>query len=58
MAHIDLNEEQKAIFISILENDLSDLRMEIADTHHSDYKEELKKKKEVLISVIESMKKF
>ena len=45
MIHLELTQEEKEMLIDILENDLSDLRMEIADTDSSDFREMLKKQK-------------
>ena len=55
MIQLDLTKEEKDILTEILENDLSDLRMEIADTDSLDFREMLKKQKEVLMKVLETL---
>ena len=45
MIQLDLTKDEKAILAEILENDLSDLRMEITDTDSLDFREMLKNKK-------------
>lgn len=57
MIQLDLTKEEKDILLDILENDLSDLRMEIADTDNMDFRETLKKQKEVLKKVLEMLQK-
>ena len=56
MIHLELTQEEKEMLIDILENDLSDLRMEIADTDSLDFREMLKKQKEVLKKVLETLR--
>ena len=56
MIHLELTQEEKEMLIDIMENDLSDLRMEIADTDSSDFREMLKKQKEVLRKVLETLR--
>ena len=55
MIQLDLTKEEKDILTEILENDLSGLRMEIADTDSLDFREMLKKQKEVLMKVLETL---
>ena len=55
MIQLDLTKDEKAILAEILENDLSDLRMEITDTDSLDFREMLKKQKEVLKKVLETL---
>ena len=55
MIQLDLTKEEKDILTEILENDLSDLRMEITDTDSLDFREMLKKQKEVLKKVLETL---
>ncbi len=55
MIRIDLTEEEKHLLLEILDNDLSDLRMEIADTDRLDYRNYLKRKKYVLIKILEHL---
>ena len=56
MINLDLTNEENDILAMVLENYLSDLRMEIADTDSMDFRESLKKKKEVLKKVLETLK--
>jgi len=56
MIQLDLTKEEKDILTEILENDLSDLRMEITDTDSLDFREMLKKQKEVLKKVLETLR--
>ena len=57
MIHLELTKEEKEILIDILENNLSDLRMEIADTDKMDFREMLKKQKDVLKKVLETLRR-
>lgn len=43
MIQLDLTKEEKDILTEIMENGLSDLRMEITDTDSLDFREMLKK---------------
>ena len=56
MIQLYLTKEEKDILTEILENDLSDLRMEITDTDSLDFREMLKKQKEVLMKVLETLR--
>lgn len=56
MIQLDLTKEEKDILTEILENGLSDLRMEITDTDSLDFREMLKKQKEVLMKVLETLR--
>ena len=56
MIQLDLTKEEKDILTEILENDLSDLRMEITDTDSLDFREMLKKQKEVLKKALETLR--
>ena len=56
MTQLDLTKEEKDILTEILENDLSDLRMEITDTDSLDFREMLKKQKEVLTKELETLR--
>jgi hypothetical protein len=55
MIHLDLNEEEKAILLEMLETCISDLRVEITDTDNLDYKTMLKGRKATLIKLFESL---
>jgi hypothetical protein len=48
MHHLDLNSEEASVLRETLENYLSDLQMEIADTDRLDYREQLKHRKSIL----------
>lgn len=56
MITIDLTPEEQATLVEMLENRLSDLRMEISDTDSLDYRNELKKRKETLAKLIDALK--
>ncbi|MEP9410043.1 MAG: hypothetical protein HRF42_01330 [Candidatus Brocadia sp.] len=56
MIQLDITKEEKDVLIGILENDLSDLRMEIADTDNMDFRETLKNQKAVLQKVLETLR--
>jgi hypothetical protein len=55
MIHLDLNEEEKAILLEMLETCIGDLRVEIADTDNLDYKTMLKGRKAIFIKLFESL---
>ncbi|MHC4321927.1 MAG: hypothetical protein ACYST3_06595 [Planctomycetota bacterium] len=55
MINLELTKEEKDILAMILESYLSDLRMEIADTDSMDFRESLKKRKDVLKKVLETL---
>ncbi|KMQ51777.1 hypothetical protein CHISP_1273 [Chitinispirillum alkaliphilum] len=56
MASIDLNKEERDVLAEILENTLSDLRMEIPHTDSPFYKDSLRSKKAVVLSIIQKLK--
>ncbi len=56
MINLDLTKEENDILAMVLESYLSDLRMEIADTDSMDFRESLKKRKDVLKKVLETLK--
>ena len=56
MIQLDLTKEEKDMLIGILEDDFSDLRMEIADTDNMDFREKLKNQKAVLQKVLETLR--
>ncbi len=51
MIRLELNREQVSILREALDSYLSDLRMEIADTDRKDFREQLKRKKEILLQI-------
>lgn len=55
MIHLQLNENERAILVELLENCISDLRVEITGTDSLDYKEMLKQKKEVLMKLQQAL---
>jgi hypothetical protein len=52
MVQITLTSEEATTLREVLDNYVSELRMEIANTDSMDFREELKQKKEVLNRVI------
>ena len=52
MVQLKITEEERELLIEILENDISDLRMEIADTDRREYREMLKNR-EVMMKKIQ-----
>ncbi len=48
MLHVDLTAEERELLAEVLDGTLKNLSYEIADTDRHDYKERLKKKREVL----------
>ncbi|MBZ5551165.1 MAG: hypothetical protein LAO21_00495 [Acidobacteriia bacterium] len=55
MIHISLTEEEKEVLIQILEEYLSDLRIEIAHTDDTSFREPLKGKKEAVGRIIDAL---
>ena len=55
MIELDLTREECEVLLETLESDLSDLRMEIADTDSLDFRDMLKGRKAVLAKVIEAL---
>lgn len=56
MIHLDLDETERNVLMETLENYLSDLSYEIADTDQFDYREQLKAKRAVLNKILEAVK--
>lgn len=56
MLRIELSAEEAEELSGILENYLSDLRMEIVDTDSQDFREGLKKRKELLSRIVDELK--
>lgn len=52
MIELDFNDEERRTLLEVLENVLSDLRMEIADTDSMDFRGMLKARKEVIEKAI------
>ena len=55
MIELDLTQAELHVLLETLENDLSDLRMEIADTDSLDFRNMLKGRKAVLSKVIQAL---
>ena len=55
MLELDLTPEEVAILRRVLTNDLSDLRMEIADTDRLDFRDRLRERKTVLAKVLDGL---
>ncbi len=51
MVQLILTEEEQELLVNLLENDLSDLRMEISDTDRWEYREMLKSRENLLRSI-------
>lgn len=56
MIELDLNDAEARILAEILENVLSDLRMEIADTDRQDYRQMLKGRKGALEKTLKQLR--
>ncbi|MGD8867840.1 MAG: hypothetical protein PVI01_09420 [Gemmatimonadales bacterium] len=56
MIQLDLSDEERRDLLQLLEDVLSDLRMEIADTDSMDFRDKLKRRKEVIGKVIGALK--
>jgi hypothetical protein len=56
MPSINLTEDERSLLVRLLENDLSDLRMEIADTDNMKFKQALRENKTHLSNIIEKLK--
>ena len=52
MVQLDLDEEERAILVTVLESYLSDLRMEIAHTDRMAFRDMLKQRKEVILKAL------
>jgi len=55
MSSLELSREEKDTLIDVLGSYLSDLRMQIADTDSSFFREELKTKKRILIGILDRL---
>jgi hypothetical protein len=53
---LSLDEEQQAVLIEQLDCCLDDLRTEIMDTDRRDFKEQLKKRRDILQHVLKSLR--
>jgi hypothetical protein len=52
---IELTTDEAGMLRSILENDLSDLRMEIANTDSQDFRDALKRREELLKRLVATL---
>lgn len=57
MIRLDLTDKEREYMLQVLENELSDLRMEIENTDNSKYKHELKMRKSMVMKLIEPFRK-
>ena len=53
---LELTPEEIETFKDVLENYISDLSMEIADTDKKDFRESLKARKNLIIKIIQKLK--
>jgi hypothetical protein len=56
MNSLELSKEETDALIDVLESYLSDLRMEMADTDSSFFRDELRTKKEVLDNILDRLR--
>jgi hypothetical protein len=56
MNSLELSKEEKDTLIDVLGSYLSDLRMEMADTDSSFFREELRNKKKILDNILDRLK--
>ena len=56
MVRLELSPEQYQLLVELLESCLSDLRVEIVDTARIDYKDMLKDRKDILLSLLETLR--
>lgn len=56
MGTLELSPEEVSLLTELLEYTLSDLRMEIADTDSSSFKEQLRERKDALNLLIEKLR--
>ena len=56
MIHIDLDATEQNVLVATLQNYLSDLSYEIADTDRMEFREDLKAKRDVLNKILNAVK--
>lgn len=56
MIQLDLTDNDQKIITDVLENTLSELRMEIANTDRKEYRDMLKERKAVISRVLEAVR--
>lgn len=54
--HIDLNAEERQVLLETLEQDISDLSVEIADTDKMDYRTMLKGRRDALKAAMQKLR--
>lgn len=52
MTRLELDPKEQEVLRDLLQNDLSDLRMEVADTDSYDYRQILKEQEEILRRIL------
>ena len=57
MIHVRLSAEERDLLLEVLESYVSDARMEIADTDSTEFKAQLKARKEMLKSILDTLRK-
>lgn len=57
MIRVDLTAEERDVLHNMLSNYVSDIRMEIADTDRQDFREMIRKRKEILQKIINALEK-
>ncbi len=55
MTTLELNDEEREVLAAVLTDDLSDLRMEIADTENREFRERLEHKEEVMKGILAAL---
>ncbi len=58
MNSLELSKEEKDTLIDVLESYISDLRMEMADTDSSFFRDGLRNKREVLDNILDRLRKL
>lgn len=56
MIQVDLSEDERQILVQVLDDCLSDLRMEIADTDRQDFRDLLKTRKAAIQKLLEILR--
>ncbi len=51
MIQITITDEERELLVDLLENDISELRMEISNTHRKEYRDMLKRRETLLKSI-------
>ena len=55
MTALDLNEQEREALSGVLDDYVSDLRMEISNTDSQDFRDELKKREALLMGILERL---